>query len=306
MSTDWLCELTTNDGFDTDNRIKIEDMYECGYNSINHGYFDNNCEAYLYIAAKLEEYYPDPNLLLSAIVPGLVEEEYSLINVYEIQGGLTLFNNFTGVINTRIVKNVSTDLENFQYDIYGIPMLGYHYFTGEDKVASFINQLVERKAYIDYCTNLIEENMDIDFKFFNTYGHSFTYYIGDKERTPLGRMDINMRFRLKLSNNGDVTIKDSVIEFIKAYIEDLEEQGDFHLPNLIHAIKQEYGDSIIYIEFMNYNDNRLGVQHIELRDIDDPHIVPEFINVRNYLSNDGSTLIPDIDVELIFENEMLE
>ena len=55
---------------------------------------------------------------------------------------------------------------------------------------------------------------------------------------------------------------------------------------------------------MNYNDNRLGVQHIELRDIDDPHIVPEFINVRNKIANDGTTLIPDIDVELVFDYDV--
>jgi hypothetical protein len=146
--------------------------------------------------------------------------------------------------------------------------------------------------------NLVENNMDIDFKFFNTYGHSWTYHIGDKERTPLGRLDITMRFRVKLANNNDLTTKDSIIEYIKDYIEDLEEQGDFHLPNLIHAIKTDYDESIEYIEFMNFNEFRLGVQHIELRDIDDPHVVPEFINVRNILDAD-SNVIPDIEIEII-------
>ena len=55
----------------------------------------------------------------------------------------------------------------------------------------------------------------------------------------------------------------------------------------------------IYIEFMNYNDLRLGLNHIELRDVEDPHTVPEFVNVRNTLAEDGYTLQPEIDIEVV-------
>lgn len=301
--SEWKCEFNTDDGFDMDNRIKITDMFEVGYNSMNHGYLDNNCEAYLYIAAKMDEYYPDPNLLLNSLEPGLVEQGYSLIDVYQIADGLSLFSNFTKVMNTRVVLNMSTDGTKSMYDIYGLPLIGCHYFTNESNITYFVQQLMDRKAYIDYCMNLIENNMDIDFKFFNTYGHSWTYHIGDKEKTPLGRLDISMRFRVKLANNNDLSTKDSIVEYIKDYIEDLDEQGDFHIPNLIHAIKENYNESIEYIEFMNFNDFRLGVQHIELRNIDDPHIVPEFINVRNKLSEDGTTLVPCIEIEVVFDDE---
>jgi hypothetical protein len=54
---------------------------------------------------------------------------------------------------------------------------------------------------------------------------------------------------------------------------------------------------------MNYNNNRLGVQHIEQRKIDDPHVVPEFLNIRNKLASDGSSLIPCIDIEIVFDSE---
>lgn len=301
FASEWICEFTTDNGFDIDNRIKITDMFEVGYNSINHGYFDNNCEAYLYIAAQLDEQYPDPNMLLDTLEPGLIEQGYSLINVYQIADGLSFFSNFTDVINTRVVLNKSADGTKSLYDIYGLPLIGAHYFTSESNVTYFVKQLMERKAYIDYCSNLIENNMDVDFKFFNTYGHSWTYYIGDKEKSPLGRLDITMNFRVKLANNNDLSTKDSIVEYIKNYIEDLEEQGDFHVPNLIHDIKEEYGESIVYIEYMNYNNFRLGVNHIMLRKIDDPHIVPEFISIRNKLMEDGETLVPCIDIEVVFD-----
>ena len=146
--------------------------------------------------------------------------------------------------------------------------------------------------------------MDVDFKFYNTYGKSLTYHEGDMEKTGIGRIDIEMKLRVKLSANSDITVKDEIVEYIKSYIEDMsEDQGDVHFPNLIHAIKEEYNEAIEYIEFMNYNNNRLGVQHIELRDVEDPHIVPEFLNIRNKLANDGSTLVPCIDIEVIFNEE---
>ena len=50
---------------------------------------------------------------------------------------------------------------------------------------------------------------------------------------------------------------------------------------------------------MNYNENRLGIQHIELMDVEDVNAVPEFINIRNKLADDGVTLVPCIDIELV-------
>ena len=305
FSTYWECTLETDDAFDTKNKIKITDMYEVGFNSRNHGYFENNCDAYLYIAAQFDQYFEDPNKLLNDIEPGLVDQGYSLINIYKISNGLTFFDNFTGVMNTRVVLNVSEDQKHYLYDISGVPIIGTHYFTSEDRVTYFINELRERKAYIDYCSNLIENNMDVDFKFYNTYGHAFTYHEGDKEQTSIGRIDLEMKLRIKLSANSDITVRDEIIEYIKSSIEDTtkDEQGDIHFPNLIHDIKEEYDEAIEFIEFMNYNKNRLGVQHIELRDIIDPKTVPEFINIRNHLANDGATLVPDIEVEVIFNNQ---
>ncbi len=242
--------------------------------------------------------------MLDTIEPGLVDQGYSLINVYKISNGLTFFNNFTDVMNTRVILNMSPDEKSFLYDIYGVPVVGYHYFTSEDRVSYFINELVERKAYIDYCANLVENNMDVDFKLYNTYGKSLTFHEGDKDETGIGRIDIEMKLRVKLSANSDITVRDEIIEYIKSTIEDMSsDQGDLHFPNLIHDIKEEYNEAIEYIEFMNYNNNRLGVQHIELRDVIDPHTVPEFLNIRNKLASDGVSLVPCIDIEVIFNDE---
>ena len=89
-----------------------------------------------------------------------------------------------------------------------------------------------------------------------------------------------------------------IVSAIKENIEDLNETGDLHLPNMITELSNKFASRCNYIEFMNYNDLWLGVQHIIQLESDDPHIVPEFLNIRNRYDVNGN-LEPWIDVEII-------
>jgi hypothetical protein len=144
--------------------------------------------------------------------------------------------------------------------------------------------------------------MDIDFKFFNTYGYSFTYTLGDKEETSIIHVDTTWKFRCKLANINDITTMKELTYYIKEYIEDLSmvEDRELHVPNLLHDIKEQFGDLIIYIEYMTFNSNRLGINHIELRDVEDPHVVPEFVCIRNKRT-DMDELVPDIEIEYVLD-----
>ena len=201
-------------------------------------------------------------------------------------------------MNTRVTK--IQDSGEDVYCIQGVPFVGAHYFNIESNVSYFLNELLKKKSYIDHCLTLVENNMDIDFKYFNTYGESKTYTIGDREETPLGHIDITMKFRAKLVNPNDIQTKKSIIARIKSEIENLNESGkDLHIPQLTHDLMEEFKDTAIYIEFMNFNDNRLGVNHIELKEIDNIHTVPEFICIRNRYNEDKSDLEPWIDLEIV-------
>ena len=296
--SDWLVTLHTDDDFDSHNKLKLLDLYEIGYSTKNYGYFEHNCKAAIYIFAKFDEEYGRDSA--DKMIPGL--EGYSLVNVYNLADGLTLFHKLTRITNTRIRVNVSTNKQYKRYDISGVPVVGEHYFMNEEAVIYYIHELLRKKAYIDYCLLVLENNMDIDFKFFNTYGYSLTYHMGDRDQTSIGDLDTVQRWRVKLRNNNDISTKKRLIQYIKEYTEDLNKSGaDLHFPNLIHDLKEEFGDLIIYIEYMNFNGYRLGINHIELRDIDDPHIVPEFISVRNEWNADKTALIPCIDMEVVIQ-----
>ena len=291
----WHCEINTDNTYNIDGKLCLTDVIEVGTGVQNRGFIEDNVTAKVFLYAKFSTDYGRHGM--DNIIPNM--EGWSLVNSYEVEDGLNFCNNFTNVMNTRIRKVVSEDNTTGYYNISGIPFIGEHYFEDEDHVSYLINRLLERKAYIDNCLKVLENNMDIDFKYYNTYGYSETYTIGDKEQTSLGNIDITMKFRTKLANSNDTTTKDAIIQYIKEYIEDLNDTGDLHIPNLIHDVKEHFGDMIVYIEFMNFNNNRLGVNHIELRYIEDPHTVPEFISVRNQWNVDHTALVPCIDLEIV-------
>ena len=323
-------DLVTDNTLDSSDKLKIVSTEEfplmvAGYSdSSNYGYFDPDIKAKLYV---LVNFVKDANnnnasskpfgrLDIDEIIgggPNAFEEGpyagYSVTNVYEVNDGLQLYKHFTNIVNSRIditASNIVDTSQNISYGIIGLPVVGYHYiYRGEQYVQYLFDAIYERKSYIDYCLNLVENNMNIDFKFFNTYGPSSVYYIGDAKKTMIGHIDLSMKFRLSIKSTADVVTKDNVLQSIKSYIENLYDTGNWDAPSMITEIMNEYSDRINFIEFMNYNDFWLGVQHIwKLVDEngipldDDPMITPEFINIRNIIDNDGN-LIPDIEIEII-------
>ena len=289
----WSLNLTTDNDLDDKNNIKILDLHEIGRRTAtSYGYFDERMSTKIYVLAKFTNG-ERGRYDLDDIAPGY--EGYSVTNVYEVSEGLRFFDNYTGITNT---KTYVDDEQQNLYTISTIPVVGMHYMTDDERADYFMNALEAKRNYIKYCIDLLENNMEIDYKFFNTYGPSLCYNAGDKEKTPIGHIDIDMKFRASLKNANDIYTKNDIIAAIKDYIEDLNQTGSWHAPVMIAALMDEFNTRVNYIEFMNYNDFRLGMQHIIREDSDDPHIPPEFINVRNILDVDGS-IIPDIDLEIV-------
>jgi hypothetical protein len=291
----WKLELETDNGLDDENNIKLLNLHLVGRQSaMSYGFFGDTVQAKLYILAKFVDG-EFGRYDLDEIAPGF--DEYTVTNIYDVNNGLKLFENYTGITNA---KTVVLDENQSEFEIYTLPVVGLHYMTDEEHAKYFMDVLDSKKQYIEYCLDLLENNMDIDYKFYNTYGPSVLYTIGDKENTLIGDVALTMNFRISLINSSDVYTKDDVIAAIKASIEDLYVLGNWHAPNLIATLMNDYqfNTRCNYIEFMNYNNFRLGVQHIIEVDNGDPHTVPEFVNIRNIVDDDGS-LIPDINVEIV-------
>ena len=247
-----------------------------------------------------------------SIYPGLTN--WTLTNIYDVVNGVTFFHNYSEIMGSRVVPygtESEDDLGNKVihlegYYIYNIPMIGYDYCQNESLIQSAINGLNYRKTYIDNAMELLENSFGIDFKLFNTYGPSKTYYIMkdsnnnnilDDSKEYIDRVNITLNFRVKLISSNDSYTKDNIINDIKEYIEDLNDLSELHIPNLVSQITTAYQEQITYFEYLGFNDYGPNVQHI-YKDSDDEigiHIAPEFINVNSIIGSDG-TYTPDINV----------
>lgn len=285
----------TDDMMDDNNHIKIIGCNEAGSRQSLYGYMDENTDAAIYILANIETTtemnYPRKDL--DNIAPGY--EDYVVTNIYKTVAGLDFFANYTGVTNTKVTVDKGTDTV---YYISGVPCIGRHYLNSNDDANFVVEAIKEKKEYIDYCLTLVENSMSIDFKFFNTYGPSVFYKLEDKT-TAIGNIDITMRFKLSIKDTSDITIKADIISSIKEYIEDLNDIGDLHIPNLITDIINEYSDRIYFIEFVGFNNFDTDDQHIIKVDDDNPLTVPEFINIRNTINEETTELEPMIEITIV-------
>lgn len=310
-----------NDMLDNDNNIRVEDVQVPGQLETDavvseYGYFNPSTELKIYALCALpdiEGKYTRHDL--DAVVPGLdIDDEgksWTVTNVYEVVNGVTFYHNYSEIMGSRVEPFGITDDEGVMttvqgYYIKGVPVFGYDYCQDEYMVQNAIDTLNYRKAYIDNTLTLLENSFGIDFKFFNTYGKSHTYYIirdTDKDNTLddakeyIDRINLTMYFRVKLVVSNDSYTRNNIINDIKEYIEDLNDLGDLHIPNLVTQITNTYQENITYFEYLGFNSYGPDIQHI-FKDPDSEigiHTPPEFLNINN-IKNVDNTLVPDINI----------
>ncbi|MBR6289288.1 MAG: hypothetical protein IKR19_08135 [Acholeplasmatales bacterium] len=287
-------EIVTDSQFDDQNRIRLLGLNEAGTTKQVYGYFGQDTRMDIYILAKVSSADMDyPRKDLDNIAPGY--EDFVVTNIYTAVDGISFYNDFTPVLNSKVKVDDFTDTV---YTVYGVPVIGRHYMTDEKAVKYLLEAIDERKAYIDYCLQIVENNMNIDFKFFNTYGPSSTYTLEDRE-TFIKNVDLEMRFKVSLKDESDIATKNSIIRSIKALIEDLYDTGDWHSSNLIQSIMNEYDDRINFIEFVGFNEFDADDQHIIKVEVEDPTTVPEFLCIRNILNTETLELEPCIYIETV-------
>lgn len=298
----------TTDTVDDLNRIRIEGdtIYDLNSHNNSYAYFSSNTDVEIHFVYEDPASNEDALNGLDNIIPditGILSNTYSPLN------GLDFFFNFSEIVNstatlTRDVDENGVFIEGSDpyYLVNSVPVVKYDYFSTEDKAEDFFDQLIQRKIYIDYALQIIEDNFGIDFKFFNTYGPSEVFTI-DNDSRYINRVNISLTFRIKLKANHESNILDNIIRDIKEYIENIQEIANFHVPNLITLITNTYNEDIVFFEFVDMNGFGPGVQHLyNMQPINnDATRVPEFININTLEVLENNVLVYKPDIELIVE-----
>lgn len=275
-------EMETDDTILVENKIKISNLLQPESGLKVDSYLENGCAATIYILAKLDRKYgEDP---ITNYIPGL--EGYSLCNKYKIDGGIDLFYNYTQFMNsTPILTGSKNGVHDFE--IRSVPMIRKSYMNSETRIIAVISELENRRTYLEYCLNIIEDGFEVDLKFVNTYGPSKRFML--KDGSNINRVNMSLEFEAKLYSESDKYILDLIIDDIKSSIEDINEINELHFANLVTEIKNKYSDQLYYFEFLGFNNYGPGQQYIKGTTEELMNDTPEFLNINT--ATDGT---PDI------------
>ena len=142
---------------------------------------------------------------------------------------------------------------------------------------------------------VLEDSFNVDLKFFNTYGPSKLFTVGRKGEL-LDRLNLSLEFIVKLDSISDIDCIADIKDDIKSYIEDINNISSLHMSNICHYIKQQYEETVVYIEFVRMNNYDSTYQYIERRDPDIMSEIPEFITIDLESNEDDDILVPDINI----------
>ena len=130
-------------------------------------------------------------------------------------------------------------------------------------------------------------------KFYNTYGKSIFYKIGNGSATnlvPLDNVNVTLYFGIALNFPASADVfRDNFRDFVRKFIEaadDMIGNGiDLYLMNLVAAAKAQF-DEIVYMEYYGINDYDYSAQRITimsdeeiLKTVKADSFVPEFLNI---------------------------
>ena len=240
-------------------------------------------------------------------------EGYSLVNIYESEQDIKFFINLDSIVNSKLITTIANN-GDYQFRTVSVPMIKYTYIMSNDPTTIFDSfnsylKLIEENLY------RLENNFDIDMKFFNTYGKSQWFKLSDgRDKENLSKTNINMDLRIKTSVPITTSEVTKVKNFITNYIEqiNLTSTSSIYMSNIIRALEEKF-DFIIFVQFNGINDMGSQYQVIENQM---PNIynmertvlqeyVPEFININKDTvtaarsSNGNSGFKPNINIEFI-------
>ena len=153
----------------------------------------------------------------------------------------------------------------------------------------FLNSYTEHYQILNEAKTLLRNNTNIDTKFYNTYGKSTNFVIGE-EGELINTVNITIKFDVWLIPNTDQTYAENTLKtFIKEYVESINNEGtnDLYISNLIREIENNLA-FVHHLKFQGINDYDTSYQAIKNRAIslvdlskeERRHFVPDLLTVN--------------------------
>lgn len=228
-------------------------------------------------------------------------KNYVVSNVYSVNGdtGGEFFFNYTDIVSSKATVTQETYEDSSRFKQYlhldSIPMVRAAYLDEDNYNSEELIDIMETKrGYIENALSLLEDQFGIDFKFYNTYGPSRTFFI---DNDLLDRVDIKLKFEISLKAGADKNNITLIKDDIKRYVENLNNtEYNIHMSNIITEITNKYNtDTLNYIEFSSINGNATYKQFLSRIPSNELSVStpPEFINIHTIYSLEKDKLVSD-------------
>jgi len=234
----------------------------------------------------------------------VIPNTHSIVNVYENfkQDDVFLLQNVRDVLPIEYASTYNSGTTSWTYRLVKMPMIKYS-FLKDDNWHNDVNEIIlSKQDMLNRSRGTIVENYSVAMKFFNTYGPSKYYYVGNSNGR-LDRVNITLKLKISLNRNNSVN-KELLIKSINDYVLNINtsKMESFYISRLMDWLHDEYVD-IRKIEFLGINNYDTLKQSIESLELDDSSVieagyVPEFINFDLKKDINGN-IKPDISI--IFE-----
>jgi hypothetical protein len=242
---------------------------------------------------------------------------------YSAYAGLELFTLTNTYMNTdndkfsfiegcKFIRSVcdflpgGTDPGDYKITISESPVIGAKWASSIANYDYFIAKYNAINTYLNTAYYNLENNFNIDSKFYNTYGKSRFYRVGNNTDAMQQLNSVKCSFRFGVKLNTLTSTEHFIINFrnfVREYIESAENittQGqDVYVMNMISEIRTEFPE-ISYIEYYGMNSYNYMAQKIVGPGLDEyrDEFTPEFLNM-NMLVDPNGDLYPDVAISLL-------
>lgn len=181
--------------------------------------------------------------------------------------------------------------DNFIYHLRNCPFVAANWIKLDENEAYFIDRITSHYAEIEKVSINLENAFSIDMKFYNTYGKSKFYKIGNSSSLSiLDSVNITMNFGAAVVFPTTIDVfRDNFRSFVTSKVEatdDMVGNGiDLYVMNIIAGAKTNF-DEIAYLEYYGINQYDYSAQRITIMSDDEilqtvsaDSFVPEFLNI---------------------------
>lgn len=308
------CSLTTNDIFDDESRIRIQNsLYLDGLVQADVGLpiSDLDIDVIFFTQSAETPKEPESNQYVSRFG---AETSIANMNICSVYGNMTGFNialDMSDMVSPSVEFGILEGVDpsvDYNIRLRGIPVIKHGYFSDTSILSEVYDSVYDYNRKIKEFKYLLD-NHSIDLKFINTHGRSNTFKLYDG--TFIKSNNISIKFNVILNSYIGVDIADfklTLQKYIASYIEGLNDSSQglysIYISNLIRAIERDF-PRIKYLEYLGINDRGPEVQVIEFTEVDIQDMaydtisdkVPEYLNIEYLYDENIGKYVPDVLIE---------